>query len=232
MTLSDFVNAVLPYDYNPSSERGELSAPEFFKMADIDGDGLISFAEYAFFITLLGIPQRYFKVAFRMFDKDSSGTIDFDEFKGVMEVVRSQSPMLAMARDPKAKEINESMWFSLFFGRDAKQQQQREISFERFSQVIASLQHGVRELEFYRHDPNRTGYISLRSFAMTLVGFAPHKDVPAYVHRADSLANRPETVSLEEFFSFSQVIEHVRHHLPPPNNQSILTSNNLVHDVD
>jgi Ca2+-binding EF-hand superfamily protein len=211
MTLSDFVNALLPYDYSPGSERSDVidsdNVPEFFKTADIDGDGLISFDEYMFFIVLLGIPHRYFQVAFRMFDKDSSGSIDFDEFKGVIEVVRAQSPIFSLARNPRASQVNDNLWFTLFFGKDKPKAS--SISYQRFAQVIASLQKGVRELEFYRLDPQRTGKISLRSFAMTLIGFASHKDVPAYAARADSLASRSETVSLKEFFDFALVIEHV-----------------------
>ena len=35
---------------------------------DADGDGLISYGEYLFFVTLLAIPDEHFELAFRMFD--------------------------------------------------------------------------------------------------------------------------------------------------------------------
>ena len=55
-------------------------------------DHLISFGEYLFFVTLLGIPQRHFRVAFDMFDLNGDGTLSKAEFKGVMAVLRRESP--------------------------------------------------------------------------------------------------------------------------------------------
>ena len=43
---------------------------------DTDGDGLISYGEYVFFLTLLSIPTHDFAVAFRMFDDDGNGAPD------------------------------------------------------------------------------------------------------------------------------------------------------------
>ncbi|XP_028113362.1 calcium uptake protein, mitochondrial-like isoform X1 [Camellia sinensis] len=44
----------------------------FFMLFDTDNDGLISFAEYVFLVTLLSIPESSFSVAFKMFDLDNN----------------------------------------------------------------------------------------------------------------------------------------------------------------
>ena len=67
------------------------SRPAFFTRFDVEGDGLISFAEFIFFTTLLAIPPGEISAAFRMFDADSSGSLDRDEFRAMMRVLRSQS---------------------------------------------------------------------------------------------------------------------------------------------
>ncbi|KUF83836.1 Calcium uptake protein 1 [Phytophthora nicotianae] len=64
----------------------------FFDMVDADGDGLINYAEYMFFRTLLAIPERQFELAFKMFDTDDNGKLDHREFKQIMELMRLRTP--------------------------------------------------------------------------------------------------------------------------------------------
>ena len=75
----------------PSTSRSPLARPAFFSRFDVEGDGLISFAEFIFFTTLLAIPPDEISAAFRMFDTDSSGALDRDEFRAMMRVLRAQS---------------------------------------------------------------------------------------------------------------------------------------------
>ncbi|AQK44627.1 calcium-binding EF hand family protein [Zea mays] len=90
MLPGDLMRAVVPV-FPPSEStivregrlRGERSpgelhcAPsEFFMLLDTNSDGLISFAEYIFFVTLLSIPESHFTAAFKMFDVDHSGNAD------------------------------------------------------------------------------------------------------------------------------------------------------------
>ena len=77
-----------------------LARPAFFSRFDIEGDGAISFAEFIFFTTLLSIPPGEISAAFRMFDVDSSGCLDRDEFRAMMRVLRSQSRHGASATKP------------------------------------------------------------------------------------------------------------------------------------
>uniref|UniRef100_R7WAV8 Calcium-binding atopy-related autoantigen 1 n=1 Tax=Aegilops tauschii TaxID=37682 RepID=R7WAV8_AEGTA len=87
MLPADLMRAVVPV-FPPSESnvvregrlRGEPSPGElhcapskFFVLFDTNTDGLISFAEYIFFVTLLSIPESSFSAAFKMFDVDLSG---------------------------------------------------------------------------------------------------------------------------------------------------------------
>ncbi|URE24638.1 Calcium uptake protein 1 [Musa troglodytarum] len=103
MTPADFMRAVIPV-FPPSESnivregylRGECVPGElhcapssFFMLFDTDSDGLISFPEYIFFVTLLSIPESSFSVAFKMFDLDNNGEIEREEFKKVIGLMRS-----------------------------------------------------------------------------------------------------------------------------------------------
>jgi EF-hand domain pair len=59
----------------------------FFALVDLDGDGLISWEEFALFQTLLAIPRHKLSLAFGMFDEDRSGTVDYEEFERFMQVL-------------------------------------------------------------------------------------------------------------------------------------------------
>ncbi|KAL2572984.1 hypothetical protein AAZV13_17G098200 [Glycine max] len=87
MTPADLMRAIVPV-FPPSESnrvregflRGELVPGELqcepsknFMLFDTNNDGLISFVEYIFFVTLLSIPESSFSVAFKMFDIDNNG---------------------------------------------------------------------------------------------------------------------------------------------------------------
>ncbi|ESR63599.1 hypothetical protein CICLE_v10008054mg [Citrus x clementina] len=89
MRPADLMRAIVPV-FPPSESHlvrdgylrgerrpGELRcAPsEFFMLFDMNNDGLISFKEYIFFVTLLSIPESSFSVAFKMFDIDNNGFV-------------------------------------------------------------------------------------------------------------------------------------------------------------
>jgi EF hand len=68
----------------PQRRSSKLS---FFALVDLDGDGLISWEEFALFQTLLAIPRHKLSLAFGMFDEDRSGTVDYEEFERFMQVL-------------------------------------------------------------------------------------------------------------------------------------------------
>jgi hypothetical protein len=151
MTPTDLMRAVVPVfppadstairEGNLQGERspGELScAPsEFFMLFDTNGDGLISFAEYIFFQTLLSIPEKEFRAAFKMFDLDDNGLIDRDEFKEVMRRMRERTRQGLAQQTALHSALTVSIGIENcglvehFFGKDGKKQLPHE-DFEKF----------------------------------------------------------------------------------------------------
>lgn len=92
MTPHDLLRATAGSHLAADAPDAPLSAhaQEFFDAVDLDGDGTISWAEFMLLTTLLAIPPRQLEVAFRMFDKDRSGTIDKTEFADMMRGLRER----------------------------------------------------------------------------------------------------------------------------------------------
>lgn len=59
MTYADFFRALTPYNYTEIKDNKsyfEKHQPDVLKVADANGDGVISFPEFLFFITILQLP--------------------------------------------------------------------------------------------------------------------------------------------------------------------------------
>ena len=86
-------------------EKRCKSALEFFSLADTDGDGLISFSEYLFFLMLLATPEHHFAVAFRVLDADQSGYVDMREFMQIVEHNSSPAVLRQGKRERKQNRV-------------------------------------------------------------------------------------------------------------------------------
>jgi hypothetical protein len=59
MTYADFFRALTPYNYTEIKDNKpyfEKHQPDVLKVADANSDGVISFPEFLFFITILQLP--------------------------------------------------------------------------------------------------------------------------------------------------------------------------------
>uniref|UniRef100_A0A0K0CWU1 Mitochondrial aspartate/glutamate carrier protein n=1 Tax=Angiostrongylus cantonensis TaxID=6313 RepID=A0A0K0CWU1_ANGCA len=70
----------------------------------LDQNGLISYAEYIFLLTLITKSKSSFKIAFLMFDKDDNGRIDKDEFIQI----RSLTSSLRSTRGVRKNDVDDS----------------------------------------------------------------------------------------------------------------------------
>ncbi|XP_074591838.1 calcium uptake protein, mitochondrial-like isoform X2 [Curcuma longa] len=167
MKPADLMRAIVPV-FPPSESnivregylRGERNPGElycspsaFFILFDTDSDGLISFPEYIFFVTLLSIPESSFSVAFKMFDLDNDGEIKKDEFMKVMDLMRAHTRQGASHRNGLGIGLNiggsieTGGLIEHFFGRDG----------------MGSLQHD-KFVQFLRdlHDEEFKAFAELR----------------------------------------------------------------------
>jgi Ca2+-binding EF-hand superfamily protein len=110
-------------------------------MFDTNSDGLISFAEYIFFVTLLSIPESNFSAAFKMFDVDHSGVIDREEFKKIMALMRSFNRQGATHKDglriglKVGQPVENGGVVEFFFGNDGN----GPLHYDKFTKFLKDL---------------------------------------------------------------------------------------------
>jgi len=204
MTSEDFIRALVPHQYHFESkaERKKVKElPAAFKIADQNGDGLISFQEYLFFVSLLSIPERSFKVAFKLMDEDGSGKVDRNEFMRVMQWVKKLSPA-ATQTTSEAGGVAQG-WLNHFFGPTG----QNELTLENFSKFLRQLNQDVLKMEYSLYDKANRGYLSQRDFGLLVMSFANPKE---FFDRVSNLDPNPlKPFSFEQFIGFNELIDHI-----------------------
>eukprot|EP00257_Ricinus_communis_P022503 XP_015582252.1 calcium uptake protein, mitochondrial [Ricinus communis] len=225
MTPADLMRAVVPVFPSSESDRvregflrgerlpGELQCEpsEFFMLFDTNNDGLVSFPEYIFFVTLLSIPESSFSVAFKMFDLDNNGEIDREEFKKVMGLMRAQNRQGATHRDGQRRglrvlqPVENGGLLEYFFGKDGKTCLQHE----KFVQFLRDLHDEILRLEFAHYDFRTRGTISAKDFALSMVASADISHINKLLDRVDELNNEPHLrdirITFEEFRAFAEL---------------------------
>ncbi|XP_073147493.1 calcium uptake protein, mitochondrial isoform X2 [Henckelia pumila] len=225
MTPADLMRALVPV-FPPSEShlvrdgylRGERSPGElrcapsqFFMLFDTNNDGLISFKEYLFFVTLLSIPESSFSVAFKMFDLDYSGEIDREEFKRVMNLMRAHNRQGALhsngirAGHNLGDSVENGGLVEYFFGPDGR----RRLKHDRFVRFLRDLHEEMVKLEFAHYDFKLRGTISAKDFALSMVASADMKNLNKLLDRVDDLDKEPRLgnirITPEEFKNFSEL---------------------------
>ncbi|KAL7166044.1 hypothetical protein ACSBR2_036836 [Camellia fascicularis] len=225
MTPGDLMRAVVPV-FPPSESnlvrdgylRGERSpgelrcAPsEFFMLFDTNNDGLISFKEYIFFVTLLSIPESSFSMAFKMFDIDCNGEIDREEFKRVMALMRAHNRQGAIHRDGLRAglrvggSVENGGLVEYFFGKDGK----KCLQHEKFVQFLRSLHAEMVRLEFAHYDYKLHGTISAKDFALSMVASADMRHLNKLLDRVEELNKESNLsnvrITEEEFKDFAEL---------------------------
>ncbi|KAL5786011.1 hypothetical protein ACOSQ2_008403 [Xanthoceras sorbifolium] len=225
MKPEDLMRAVVPV-FPPSESNlirdgyligerspGELrcSPSKFFMLFDINNDGLISFKEYIFFVTLLSIPESRFSVAFKMFDINNNGKIDKEEFKKVMALMRSHHRQGVHQRDglrtglKVTGSVEDGGLVEYFFGKDGR----ACLEHDKFLQFLRELHDELLSLEFAHYDFKLRGTISAKDFALSMVASADMSHINKLLDRVDQLNKelhlQEMRISFKEFKDFAEL---------------------------
>ncbi|KAK6927588.1 EF-hand domain [Dillenia turbinata] len=225
MTPADLMRAVVPV-FPPSESNlvrdgylrgerspGDLRCPpsEFFMLFDVNKDGLISFKEYIFFVTLLSLPESSFSVAFKMFDISNDGEIHMEEFKKVMGLMQAHNRQGKHQRGGLrtglrvGHTVENGGLIEYFFGKDGK----RRLKHDNFVQFLRRLRDEILDLEFAHYDYKIRGSISAKDFALSMVASADMNHLNKLLDRVDEIASQPHlcdiSITREEFRSFAEL---------------------------
>jgi Ca2+-binding EF-hand superfamily protein len=145
--VDSIINKVPSVHVNPIPADLEV----MFNLADTNGDRLISFKEYSFFVTLLSCNARELKTNFLMMDKDGSGSVDLSEFVGILQSQQVDRDFL--------KNFSQLPLVRTFFGEDGTKQ----LPIDQFVSFIHELERCLLKCEFQQFDKG-TGKISINDF--------------------------------------------------------------------
>lgn len=216
MNPQDFLRSLNPTrSTGKSSRRQQQAAKRLFQLVDLDGDGLISYHEYIFFMTMLSLPPSRFKVAFEMFDLDSSGSLDQKEFSSMIEVLKSNSTMGQSSRSDVVAASNQVKGtkskaaqagkgkYPVLFGKNGT----KMLTYSRFASFLQQLQEDLVTLEFESFGPVDDS-IAAADFATSLVSHVYPRQYKAYMKRIE-LIDPAHRVSYDDFIKFERMLSHL-----------------------
>lgn len=215
MSYADFFKALTPYNYTEMkdmSEYFEKNQIEALKLADVNGDGVIDFTEFFFFITIMQIPETIVEDVFRKHG-DKPDTISAEDFGKVLSELRKNTILgskqknksfldarLVKASEEDFMNTNKSIAKHMLKG-------DTEISLVKFMEYREDLKTALRHFEFHNYDVDENNTISCEDFAKSLLVCLPIKTSQNYVKRIHSL-NLEGRVTFKEFIAFQNFIDN------------------------
>lgn len=145
-------------EVNKNSMYAERSPVEGSILNRIGDNGLLSYSDFCFLLTILSSPIRYIDVAFNLFDVTGDGTVEAKEFAYVSTKMAHKSGGFGSYTELDQEEIlaSSSGLLNYLFGKDRKGSMCRED----FKKLQNDLLDEIIQLEFLEYDKDGSGRIS------------------------------------------------------------------------
>jgi Ca2+-binding EF-hand superfamily protein len=228
MTPEDFVRSITPdviqpeglgldqfKKFDPKKDRVRTNLdPDsiFYKLGA--SHGLISFTDYVFLLTVLSTSPRHFAIAFKMFDLNGDGELDYNEFERVEALIRGTTTTGARHRNHTTtgstiKSGTDSALASYFFGPDRS----GKLTIERFLGFQEQLSKDILWIEFNRREP-QNGRISEVQFGEMLLMHSrlPEKKQKRMLKRVRKMMKKEqdcEGISFADVLAFFRFLSHI-----------------------
>ena len=210
--------------------KENLTNSNFFALFDTDGDGLISFPEYVFFITLLSLSDEQIVDTFKTFDVDNSGCLDRAEFLAMMKEMRQSSSRAGSAigyrtglktTNVDGDLANAGLVHHLFRNDNdrssytRRRRGQNSLTLKKFKSFLHELRTEISLLEFTHYDFNNDGSIGATDFAHSIVAGASVRKLQHFIDRSALLAKVPDfeekfgkRITKAQYMAFCQLLKH------------------------
>ncbi|KAI0532675.1 mitochondrial carrier domain-containing protein [Xylaria digitata] len=176
MGPEEFIEAIAPANEDYSKiHRNQYGI--LFRVADRSGSGQVTLGDWAAFLNLLNKSDAEYEIAFRLFDVDRTGTVQYEDFRRLYELNKGEGSI------PFDWDCE---WAKLYIGDKSKR---HNLSYPEFSQMLRGLQGERIRQAFQRFDNNKDGYIEPEQFAKIIIETAKHKLSDHLLENLSTLCN-------------------------------------------
>ncbi|KAF2969388.1 hypothetical protein GQX73_g4195 [Xylaria multiplex] len=176
MGPEEFIEAIAPANEDYSKiHRNQYGI--LFRVADRSGNGQVTLGDWAAFLNLLNKSDAEYEIAFRLFDVDRTGTVQYEDFRRLYELNKGEGSI------PFDWDCE---WAKLYIGDKSKR---HNLSYPEFSQMLRGLQGERIRQAFQRFDNNKDGYIEPEQFAKIIIETAKHKLSDHLLENLSTLCN-------------------------------------------
>uniref|UniRef100_UPI0037E6F962 calcium uptake protein 2, mitochondrial n=1 Tax=Semicossyphus pulcher TaxID=241346 RepID=UPI0037E6F962 len=163
-------------------------------------NGLISYTEYLFLLTILTKPRTGFHIAFKMLDVDGNEHVDKKEFLKLKKIIGKHKRTVQKDATEIPAEEGESVNTSLqtyFFGKRG----QNKLQYKEFRRFMEDLQAEVQEMEFLQFSK---GMDTMRreDFAEWLLHYTNEEDNEVYWENMRKKIPAGQSITFDEFKAF------------------------------
>ena len=200
MTVQGFVNALT--QSNPDQDFHKIPREQYgilFLAADRQKKGYINLGEWTVFTNLLAKPDAEYEIAFRIFDIEATGKVNYDTF---VKVVNENKATDSIPFDWGAN------WAALYVG---KKGHRHDMTYTQFAQMLRGLQGERVRQAFKLFDSDDNGYIEPDEFAEIVSKTVGHKLSDHILENMQTLCNLGESskISYSTVRAFSNVVREM-----------------------
>uniref|UniRef100_A0A3B3ZY57 EF-hand domain-containing protein n=1 Tax=Periophthalmus magnuspinnatus TaxID=409849 RepID=A0A3B3ZY57_9GOBI len=195
MTPRDFLYSVMLENVDTASKA--VAGSYLFR--SLGDNGLISYTEYLFLLTILTKPRTGFHIAFKMLDVDGNEQVDKKEF---LKVKNQTSHLISdlfvsSQQSPAEEEVVNTTLQAYFFGVKG----QNKLQYQDFRRFMENLQSEVQEMEFLQFSK---GMDTMRreDFAEWLLHYTNEEDNEVYWQNMRKKIPAGQSITFEEFRAF------------------------------
>jgi solute carrier family 25 (mitochondrial aspartate/glutamate transporter), member 12/13 len=196
LTETSFVDAITPDGEDYHKIKREQYAILFY-VADRRRRGSVNFQDWMAFENLLAKPDAEYDIAFRLFDTEGSGSVNYDTFQKIFS-----------QRDGGIPFNWNCDWATLYVGASKSR---HGLDYTQFTQMLRGLT-GERVRQAFRYfDKNLDGFIQPDEFQKIVVETAKHKLSDHLLENLHTIGNitRGQKITYSDVRAFQNIVREM-----------------------
>ncbi|CAH8854287.1 unnamed protein product [Trichobilharzia szidati] len=194
---SEFVNRIM------KKATAKKYGSRFFR--NLQNDGIITFSEYLFLLHILTKSPSGFEIAFKMLDRDMSGSVDAKEFMTLNHIIAESTEDISVGESEKCDLVlpNEHAYNTTLMTHLFGYTKTKNLSFQEFERFMQNVQTEALEVEFQQFALG-SSTITPTDFARILLRYTTVSatEYDAFITRLQKRVPSNMTISFDEFQKF------------------------------